>query len=119
MESTWGIDEPVSEELTCSDEGSLSEPPPSLPSRPKRRAPTAKVGRPNLRTSPKTSAGGRGGGVGRRNMTRSLSLRKPPLPPMGEIHPLSRAPKGGLLSLPLLGQGGHQLALRLSACPRP
>ena len=28
MESAWGNDEPVSEELTCSDEGSLSEPPP-------------------------------------------------------------------------------------------
>ena len=59
------------------------------------------------------------GGVGRRNVTTSLSLPKPPLPPMGEIHPLRRAPEGGLLSLPLLGREGHQLAMRPCACYRP
>ena len=95
VESARGIGEPVSEESSCSDEGSLSEPPPSPPRRPRRTTPPAKAGRPHVRPSPKTAAGGRGGGGGSRNVTRSLSLRKPPLPPMGEIHPLRRAPEGG------------------------
>ena len=60
-----------------------------------------------------------GGAVGRQNVTRNLSLRRPPLPPMGEIHPLRRAPEGGLLTLPLVGRGGHELAMRPSAYLRP
>ena len=60
-----------------------------------------------------------GGGAGHRNVKTNLSLRKPPLPLVGEIPPLRKAPEGALLRLPLLGQGGHQLAMRPSACPRP
>ena len=52
-------------------------------------------------------------------MTRSFSLRKPPLPPMGGIHWLREAPGGGLLNLPLLGNGGPRMAMRPSACPPP
>ena len=94
MESGRGNGEPVSEESSCSDEGSLSEPPPSPPRRPRRRAPTAKAERPQVRLDPRPAAGGRVGGESQ-NVTRSLSLRKPPLPPMGEIHPLRKVPEGG------------------------
>ena len=40
-------------------------------------------------------------------MTRSLSLRKPPLPPMGGIHRLREAPGGGgVAEPPALGPRG-------------
>ena len=44
---------------------------------------------------------------------KNLSLRKPPLPPMGEIHPLKRAPEGGLLRPPF----GPALGLCLLPTP--
>ena len=118
MGSAGGNDEPVSEESTCSDEGSLSEPPPSPLRCPRRRARYFKVGRAHVR-KPEDVCQRQGRRVGRRNVTRSLSLWKPPVPPIGEIHPPRRAPEGGLLSLRLLGRGGHQLAMRPPACPRP
>ena len=62
MERAWENDEHASEETTSSDEGSLSEPPPSPARRPRRRAPTAEVGRLNVCPSLKTSAGGKRGG---------------------------------------------------------
>ena len=60
-----------------------------------------------------------GGGARHRNVTTSWSLRKPPLPLVGGIHPLRKAPEGELLRLLMLGQGGHQLAPRPSACHWP
>ena len=60
-----------------------------------------------------------GEGGGSRSVTRSLSLRKLPLPPMRGNLRLREAPGGGLLNLPLLGQGGCRMALRPSACPPP
>ena len=55
-------------------------------------------------------------------MTRRLSLRKPPLPPMGEIHQLRVAPGEGVAEPPLIGPrgapAGHEAICVSSASDR-
>ena len=94
MGSTGGNDELVSEESTCSDEGSLLEPPPPPPGDVHGGGPRPPILGGQLFAQARRRLPAAGGArAGHRNVTTNFSLRKPPLPPMGEIRPLRRAPK--------------------------
>ena len=80
-------------------------PPPSPPRHPRRRAPTAKVGRPNVRPSPKTSAGGKGGDRAPKRDQKVVTFKATTTPDGGDSS-AEKGPRGRALEPPAPGPRG-------------